>query len=225
MCDVSRCDTGQTPFADSFSVAKDRAWFSDYTPFETETTSLMGGSIQIIGIGTVELPIEPPPGFVGDDSPRTLRLTNVLHAPSCLCNILGGPILEDYTVTPARPENTKGYITDKNGRNVAYFDASRPLSQVKLRNPPSGYYALSHRNFYYINAIWPDSEREKWHAHKNTPGESFSLQEKVWLKKHYGNEFSFLQAHELSIYKDEDRKEGRTILRALMEAEKGNTGA
>lgn len=43
--------------------------------------------------------------------------------------------------------------------------------------------------------------------------------EKQYLKKHYGNEFHFLRAYALSIYKEEDREEGREILRGMMEAE------
>ncbi|KAK6515881.1 hypothetical protein TWF281_004472 [Arthrobotrys megalospora] len=39
--------------------------------------------------------------------------------------------------------------------------------------------------------------------------------EKTWLKKHYGGEFHFLNKHGLKIHKEEDREEGRKILRAL----------
>lgn len=179
---------------DSFSVAKDRVWFTEYTPFETKTYDLVtghSGGLPIVGIGTVELPIEPPPGFVSEDSPRILRLTTVLHAPSCLCNILGRSIMSDYKIE-FQSETTNGLISERDGRHVAYFDPSRPLFQIKLRNPPGGYYALSHKRLYAISAIWPDDEREKWHAHLNALGEPFSLQEKMWLKKHFGNEFSFL---------------------------------
>ena len=40
--------------------------------------------------------------------------------------------------------------------------------------------------------------------------------EKRFLKANFGGEFHFLRQHGLSIYKEEDRDEGRTILRALM---------
>jgi len=41
--------------------------------------------------------------------------------------------------------------------------------------------------------------------------------EKDWLKKHFNGEFHFLLCYELSIYKEEDREEGRQIMRALMQ--------
>lgn len=41
--------------------------------------------------------------------------------------------------------------------------------------------------------------------------------EKQWLKKNWGSEFKFLQAYGLKIYNDEDREEGRAIVRAFME--------
>ena len=41
--------------------------------------------------------------------------------------------------------------------------------------------------------------------------------EKKWLKDNYGGEFHFLRQHELSIYEEGDRAEGRSILRAFMQ--------
>lgn len=43
--------------------------------------------------------------------------------------------------------------------------------------------------------------------------------EKDFLKANFKDEYHFLQQHGLSIYRDEDRVEGREILRALMGAE------
>lgn len=39
------------------------------------------------------------------------------------------------------------------------------------------------------------------------------------MKFHYGGEFHFLTSYGLSIYKDEDREEGRGIMRAFMREE------
>lgn len=44
----------------------------------------------------------------------------------------------------------------------------------------------------------------------------YTAEEKQWMREHYGNEFKFLQAYQLSIYKEEDREEGKAILKALM---------
>jgi hypothetical protein len=43
--------------------------------------------------------------------------------------------------------------------------------------------------------------------------------EKHWLKKHWRGEFHFLIAYGLKIYNEEDREEGRAIVRAFMKAE------
>ncbi|SPO04349.1 uncharacterized protein DNG_07034 [Cephalotrichum gorgonifer] len=48
-----------------------------------------------------------------------------------------------------------------------------------------------------------------------------SKTEKSWLKEHWGSEFRFLLCHGLSIYEEEDREEGRTILRAIMDGSDG----
>ena len=40
--------------------------------------------------------------------------------------------------------------------------------------------------------------------------------EKEWLKANHRDEFHFLRDHGLSIYKEEDREEGRSMIRAFM---------
>ena len=45
----------------------------------------------------------------------------------------------------------------------------------------------------------------------------YNGEEKAFIKKHFKSEYNFLLTHGLSIYKDEDREEGRAILRALMQ--------
>ncbi|KAL8789939.1 MAG: hypothetical protein Q9195_006600 [Heterodermia aff. obscurata] len=51
---------------------------------------------------------------------------------------------------------------------------------------------------------------------QNTNG-PLTQDEKKWLKDNYGGEFHFLRGQGLSIYKEEDREEGRIILRAMMQ--------
>ena len=50
----------------------------------------------------------------------------------------------------------------------------------------------------------------------------YNAAEKAWLKEVWKNEFHFLLAYELNIYKEEDREEGRYIVRAIMEVEAEN---
>jgi hypothetical protein len=47
----------------------------------------------------------------------------------------------------------------------------------------------------------------------------YTTAEKQWLKKHWRDEFHFLIAYGLKIYNEEDREEGRAIVRAFMKAE------
>lgn len=44
----------------------------------------------------------------------------------------------------------------------------------------------------------------------------YTAAEKQWLKDAWVDEFHFLRAYGLSIYKEEDREEGRAIVRAFM---------
>jgi len=204
-------------------VAKDRAWFTDYTPYESVVGDLYGmvkDGLRVEGIGTVELPTKRSPNRSWRDSHGILRLTNVLHVPSALCNIIGGPILEDYEVTNGSVgKASRGSIKDRKGRSVAYFDSRRCLFQVKLRGYPVESNVLKDGQIYVINAIWPDSERQKWETHQDgtthhsRPG--YTEKEKGWLRENYRSEFQFLRDFGLSIYKDEDREEGRAILRSM----------
>ena len=214
---VSLHNINPTRSTDSLSsVAKDRGWFTEYTPFETEVGSRYGpGTSRVIGIGTVELLTEPSPFSQGLNLPRPLRLTNVLHAPSVVCNVIGFPIVHDYNVSADFAGRvTRGQITDKEGRQIAYFDPSRNLLEVKLRDPPPGTYPLMQGGLYMINARWSVTERAKWDAHQIEG--PLSKEEKSWLKKHFGNEFRFLREFGFSIYKEEDRADGRALLRTIM---------
>lgn len=47
----------------------------------------------------------------------------------------------------------------------------------------------------------------------------YTAEEKKWLKDNYGNEFHFLSSYLLNIHKDEDREEGKLILRGLMKVD------
>lgn len=207
------------PTAFPLSVAKNREWFTEYTPFESVLNDAygMGTELRIQGIGTVELATKKSPSSAGKRSHRTIRLTNVLHAPDTVCNIIGGPLLKDHIVDFNGTEGSKGRISDRNGRSVAYFDPDGRLFTVKLRGPPVGPSAMKHDVEYMISVSWSPKERAKWEKYRQDP--PYTTEEKEWLKVHYGGEFHFLKAHGLNIYKDDHREEGRYIVRALMRGE------
>lgn len=53
----------------------------------------------------------------------------------------------------------------------------------------------------------------------------FSAEEKAWLKANYGNEYKFLRANGLKIYKNSDRRKGEEMMRAMMGMQEGTTGS
>jgi hypothetical protein len=179
-----------------------------------------------IGFGTVEIRTKRSPGRNGRDAHATLKLKNVLHVPSSFRNIIGSPdsFFEDYNVLTNSKGTSKGTIVDHAGRSVAYFDLKQRLFSLKLSGPPVGPRVGPHvwkeNTAYFINAHWPESEIAKFLS-KHPPAAPSSLrpfteQERKWLKDNYGGEYRFLRQHGLSIYKGEDREQGREIVRSTM---------
>jgi hypothetical protein len=103
--------------------------------------------------------------------------------------------------------------------DVSYFEKDRPLLQLKLaRGLPVGPHVLQKDENYALSIRWDDAERARWNAYQatlSTSANGYTEEEKGFLKKNFRSEFHFLRQHGLSIYKDEDREEGRSILRAL----------
>lgn len=181
----------------------------------------------------------------------SLRLKNVLHAPSVICNIIGYPILEDYNVITSPGNSSSGTILNlSDNRQVAYF---KPMVEgvrffeVRLRGPPYGPQVgpspFDPDKLYMIHARWPDSERQRFsdfvisrqaqtpaceeptlaeraaqafHQTQTPTSKPLTPAEKKWLKENFGNEFKFLRLYGLNIFKEEDREEGRAILRGFI---------
>ncbi|OJJ43881.1 hypothetical protein ASPZODRAFT_891110 [Penicilliopsis zonata CBS 506.65] len=106
---------------------------------------MMGNMMEVVGIGTVELPTKTLPNLTGPDSHGTLRLKMVLHCPSARCNIVGVPITGDYGVIVSGYVGASGHAGTVTGlsdrRPVAYFMpsvGSFPLLEVQLSEPPVG---------------------------------------------------------------------------------------
>ena len=127
--------------------------------------------------------------------------------------------------------------------HIAGALAGSGLLCLKLLKTPSINFARSKLEpniAYMIRATWPEAERRIYinlcntvastnaasgAASATTPSRSvppITAEEKHWLKhiSGYKDEFHLLRDHGLSIYKDEDREEGRKILRALMADDK-----
>ncbi|KAK3391643.1 hypothetical protein B0T20DRAFT_424376 [Sordaria brevicollis] len=149
------------------SVAKDREWFTTYTPFDS-TVCISGQNLAVRGIGTVNLNVKRHPARAGRQNQGILPLRTVLHVPDATCNILAkipnidgqscsvfifpsrgesrsysvmdGEEVEGHHASGPKTQNDlmKGCIKDHKGRMVAYFDPEHVLFALKLSGPPIG---------------------------------------------------------------------------------------
>ena len=163
----------------------------------------------------------------------------MLHAPNLLCNIIGWPILDDYDVSTSFSDGPQasGFITSlSDGRSIAYFKpwgGDVRFLEVQLSGPPVGPKVgpspFNSSEKYWLRVFWPDSERERVASLvaarpvRGAAAGSLTSAERAWLKKHYGNEFKLLRDYGLSIYKEQDREEGRAIVRAMMSNDSDKT--
>ncbi|KAM0450936.1 hypothetical protein ACHAO4_006328 [Trichoderma viride] len=192
------------------------------------------------GVGVVNLPVKRSPNSRGPDAHHILRLTDVLYIPSSVCNIVGSPI---FGIAPhfsfGKTEKSMSSMSDANGKPVAYFSPGNKHLCLNLSGPPVGPRLRPSQSkpdvAYFLRITWSDSERARWEARDQQTktdtekrqwiGEQpYTTEEKQWLKKHYGGEFKFLMAYEMSIYNEEDRAEGRAIMRALAKDDESNDG-
>ncbi|ETN43433.1 uncharacterized protein HMPREF1541_02592 [Cyphellophora europaea CBS 101466] len=174
-----------------------------------------GDLLDVIGIGTVEIPTKRSPNLSGTAAHGSLILDNVLHVPNALCHGIGHPIFhQGYSVMTHFTDKFLGTIKDQNGKNVAFFDPNKRLFGIKLRETPRTFDLWGRQSCGWARV-------KKWLSLSATlaRGGETENAEKAFLKKHYGSELKFLMTQGLSIYKDERREDGRQILRALMQDE------
>ncbi|KAJ5383552.1 hypothetical protein N7517_001463 [Penicillium concentricum] len=213
-------------------VAKDRCWFGkDYIPFRSYVTDITGGPAVVIGMGTVNLATMSSPTQTDSDSHSSLCLKNVLHAPAMLCNIIGSPVEDDYTVFWGglySSSDKSGEIMSKSGRTVAYFKPmgqGPSLYQVQFSRPPLGYQfgisPLLQNGLYMIHAFWPQPERQRFALLKasgliRASGvEPLTRSEKQWFGKRRMSENGILVEYGLNKNRKEHQEEGRAIMRIL----------
>jgi hypothetical protein len=185
----------------------------------------MGGErLEVAGIGDVELPVHLHPERSGPNAHGKFRLRNVVHVPGSLCNIVGGPSDDDYAGMQfggLGDSGKNGQLTGSGGRRLAYLHRSGGFFIIKLSAPPIGPVVgespFREGGGYLIHAFWPESEHARWaEAQEAAPAARYTAEERNWLQRNWGGEFHFLGAHGLSIYKEDDREEGRRIVRAMM---------
>ncbi|KAK1830429.1 hypothetical protein QBC39DRAFT_308985 [Podospora conica] len=83
-------------------ICNDLAWFVDYVPWRTYVEQhypVMSSDPlyhPVLGMGTVELPVQRAPLRGGPGSEGTFRLHHVLYIPTFAFNVMGGPRTDDY---------------------------------------------------------------------------------------------------------------------------------
>lgn len=217
----------RSPLLTRDSICNDIRWFTELTPFKS-----VASDVAVEGVGTVNLPVKRDPDMRGPQAHHVLRLTDVLYTPSSKFNILGQPIFElAPSLSLGSIPRTKGTLEDKDGNPIAFFSPNAPLFCLRLSGPPVGP-RLAPTKFepgvkYSVGASWPAGERARWNARgqaneaetrprQRAGQQPYTAEEKAWLKKHYQGEYKFLMIHGLSIYDEEDREEGRAIMRAFI---------
>ncbi|KAH6525675.1 hypothetical protein HBI56_072660 [Parastagonospora nodorum] len=215
-------------------VAKDRGWFKTFTPFASylDASPIISPPkhLSVLGIGTVEIPTKRSPNTSVASSHSSLLLHDVLYVPECLCNFIGHPLMSEggYDVETRFSAKSRGTIKDEEGKNVAYFDPKSPLLAIKVRSlpngPPLGPHTLKKGELYVLGCEWDAVEQRKWFEFKVENGllmprrvvAPYTAEENAFLKKHYQSEFHFLMQYGLKVFNEQDREEGRGILRAIM---------
>jgi len=210
-------------------VAKDRGWFTQYTPFVSAARNgyqTPGHPLRVEGIGIVEIPVKRSPELSGPEAEGILVLHDVLHIPSFICNIVGYPVQERYNVDTE--EQGEAVITLKNmyadesesnhvDSSVAYFNRENVRILLKLSGPPVGPSLFQEGQSYLVSVIWPDNERARFEMHAaGVLSEPYTEEEERWLVENYGSEDRFLQHHDWDVRNTLDRDSGREFLRVLM---------
>ena len=227
-------------------VAQHLQWFTSLTIFSTGfctgfQSDNENAQVKVIGIGDVALPVKTRRGKSGGASQGILMLHDVLYAPNSMCNILGGPIADEFNVILDFGNKNNSMLRDRNTDTcIAIIDHPK-LLRLRLKGQSPHQSSLSKDSVYFIRANWPSSERKRWKAHKeklaqpcvSSPelptlrinDEGYTSDERQWLKKHWGGEFQFLRIYGLSIYDEEQRAAGRKLMRSFMQDETDSDGA
>ena len=172
-----------------------------------------------MGIGDVELRVKKP-NRNARPSYSIIWLKDVLHCPSALCNQVSIPSLIDSYNFSLRAE---GGEISRNNVPIGVID--KPLLwKLRLSGQPPNQTSLDKDGLYALSFLWSDEERARWEQVKaadlestrSSPVPPYTDEEKEWLKENWGGEFRFLRAHLLKIHDEEDRAEGRRIVRAMM---------
>lgn len=147
-----------------------------------------------------------------------------------LCNIIGKPILDDYTIIPtlSSPDISGIIVANIDGSIQAYFkpmDQGPILYQVQTHLPPLGHdfgiSPLCPNGNYLIHAFWSQRERYRFEIFKasgliRASGVAeLTRAEKGWFRQKHMTEEGITFAYGLDYNRVEHREEARAIMRIL----------
>ncbi|KAK3697464.1 hypothetical protein LTR37_017410 [Vermiconidia calcicola] len=199
-------------------VAQHRGWFTSYTAFKTKLITMNGDTMVVEGIGQVQLDVKTDDNTGVNEAHRTIVLRDVLH--------------KDYNVIINWGKDS-GCLKDKSTGDCAGLCEFNALAKLWLLGQRKGRSSLEPNECYVIGVQWPEEEIIRWKLKvmvlervqdsKKEPaassGAPYTGAEKAWLKVAFGGEFYFLKRYGLSIYEEDDRKEGRRIARTLIKGD------
>ena len=197
--------------ASNVSLAKNRESFFTYTPFRTMIPPIAGGKyIKAVGIGDVAVRIKCP----ASSHANVVIIREVLHVPDGICNIIGDVFTQVFPVTDFAPPYT---LQDRDGNALGMLEHPPGVNLFRLvLEPRSEISFLEPGGAYALSVAWQDRERKRWQMFKDGDY-ALAGHEMEWLSRNgYKNEFTFLRQYGHSIYDDEDRQEGRKVLRRMI---------
>ncbi|EGO55289.1 hypothetical protein NEUTE1DRAFT_66775 [Neurospora tetrasperma FGSC 2508] len=165
------CSDWLVSYESNFSVAKDREWFTTYTPFDSYVLDHKGVLMEVYGIGRVTLPVECSDR--SDDNPTQgaeIILQDVLHVPKAVCNLVSRHDSalgrQELWTLPSEKDPYKRGVFQHQHRNGSKSNEPGPglgggvdvcvymlpnsgslcLLDLDMDRPPTGY-ALAHTSF------------------------------------------------------------------------------
>lgn len=152
-------------------VANHRDWFTTFTPLTSSITC--GAETHAVeGIGAVTLEVRRMVGAAAKAAKNkamvnsTIVLRHVLYVPTLMCNILGEPVKEEYSVSIGVDK----LLMDKDtGRGVGLLERNEAgLTKVILKGQAKGQSSFKKDDVHDFSAIWPEEERRKWAEQSKT---------------------------------------------------------
>lgn len=146
-------------------VAIHRDWFTSFTAFSSTITS--GSATHAVeGVGDVTLDMRRMVGAAAKAAKNkamvnsTIILRGVIYVPTFICNVMGEPVRQDYSVSIGVDK----LLMDKTtGRGVGLLERNEAgLSKVILKGQAKGQSSLKKDDVADISVTWADDERKKW---------------------------------------------------------------